>query len=121
MLLFPIQWDEPFGMVMIEAMACGTPVVALRAGSVPEVVADGVSGIICDDPSELPAAITAARSLSAAACRPHVAARFDAATMAAGYEAVYRSVLQPRILLGGGVSAVAPVPRSRRRTAPTAA
>ena len=47
-LLFPIVWEEPFGMVMLEAMACGTPVVALRRGSVPEVVVDGVTGVICD-------------------------------------------------------------------------
>ncbi len=96
-LVFPIQWDEPFGMVMIEAMACGTPVVALRRGAVPEVVVDGVTGILCDDPSELPAAITAARLLSAAECRAHVETCFDAATMVGGYESVYRQVLQPRM------------------------
>ena len=56
-LIFPIQWDEPFGIVMVEAMACGTPVVALRAGSVPELVVDGLTGYICDRPEELPAAI----------------------------------------------------------------
>ena len=53
-MLFPICWEEPFGLVMIEAMACGTPVVAMRRGSVPEVVVDGVTGIIRDDPAELP-------------------------------------------------------------------
>jgi glycosyltransferase involved in cell wall biosynthesis len=95
-LVFPIQWDEPFGMVMIEAMACGTPVVALRRGAVPEVVIDGVTGIVCDDPAELPAAITAARKLSSAECRAHVENCFDAATMVRGYESVYREVLQPR-------------------------
>ena len=52
-LVFPVQWEEPFGMVMIEAMACGTPVVALRKGAVPEVVVDGVTGFICDDPRDL--------------------------------------------------------------------
>jgi glycosyltransferase involved in cell wall biosynthesis len=96
-LVFPIQWDEPFGMVMIEAMACGTPVVALRRGAVPEVVVDGVTGIVCDDPAELPAAITAARHLSPAECRAHVENCFDAATMVGGYESVYRAVLQPRL------------------------
>jgi glycosyltransferase involved in cell wall biosynthesis len=95
-LVFPILWDEPFGMVMIEAMACGTPVVALRRGAVPEVVVDGVTGIVCDDPADLPAAITAARDLSPAACRAHVEDCFDAASMVGGYEAVYREALVPR-------------------------
>lgn len=108
-LVFPIQWDEPFGMVMIEAMACGTPVVALRRGSVPEVVVDGVTGVICDDASELPAAIAAARRLSAADCREHVRTRFDVAAMAAGYEAVYRRALAARRPVHG--TALLPVTR----------
>ncbi|HEU4425875.1 MAG TPA: glycosyltransferase family 4 protein, partial [Pilimelia sp.] len=62
-LMFPVRWSEPFGMVMTEAMACGTPVVALRRGSVPEVVAHGTTGIICTAPDELPAAIDKAASL----------------------------------------------------------
>jgi glycosyltransferase involved in cell wall biosynthesis len=95
-LVFPILWDEPFGMVMIEAMACGTPVVAMRRGSVPEVVVDGVTGIVCDEPAELPAAITAARRLSPAASREHVKSRFDADTMVAGYEGLYRGALLAR-------------------------
>ena len=95
-LVFPILWEEPFGMVMIEAMACGTPVVALRRGAVPEVVVDGVTGILCDDPAELPAAITAARSLSPADCREHVQSRFDAGSMVVGYEALYRRALLGR-------------------------
>jgi glycosyltransferase involved in cell wall biosynthesis len=89
-LLFPIVWDEPFGMVMIEAMACGTPVVALNRGSVPEVVIDGVTGMICDLPAQLPDAIHAARRLDPAACREHVRTQFDVVTMAEGYEAIYR-------------------------------
>jgi glycosyltransferase involved in cell wall biosynthesis len=95
-LVFPILWDEPFGMVMIEAMACGTPVVALRRGSVPEVVVDGVTGVLCDDPGELPAAIAAARRLAPADCREHVRSRFDVDTMVAGYEAIYREALVGR-------------------------
>ena len=62
-LLFPILWDEPFGMVMIEAMACGTPVVALRRGSVPEVVVDGITGVVCDSVDQLPAAVHDARRI----------------------------------------------------------
>ena len=92
-LVFPILWDEPFGMVMIEAMACGTPVVAFRRGSVSEVVVDGVTGVLCDHATELPAAIADARLLSAADCREHVRTRFDVRAMAAGYEARYREAL----------------------------
>jgi glycosyltransferase involved in cell wall biosynthesis len=95
-LIFPILWDEPFGMVMIEAMACGTPVVALRRGSVPEVVLEGVSGVTRNDPAELPDAILAARELDPADCRQHVRSRFDAETMVAGYEALYRDALTLR-------------------------
>ncbi len=91
-LLFPVRWPEPFGMVMIEAMACGTPVVALECGSVPEVVVDGTTGIICATAEELPAAIDKAERLQAAACRTHVAQHFDLTTMAEGYEKVYRQV-----------------------------
>jgi glycosyltransferase involved in cell wall biosynthesis len=98
-LVFPIQWDEPFGMVMIEAMACGTPVVATRRGSVPEVVADGVTGHIVDDLGDLPAAIVNAEELSPTACRRHVRAKFDLPVMAEGYERVYRTLVEGRELL----------------------
>jgi glycosyltransferase involved in cell wall biosynthesis len=93
-LQFPVCWEEPFGMVMIEAMACGTPVVALRAGSVPEVVAHGRTGLICDHLEELPQAVHKAQSLDPAACRDHVARRFDAAIMAGGYETAYRTAMR---------------------------
>jgi glycosyltransferase involved in cell wall biosynthesis len=91
-LLFPIRWEEPFGMVMIEAMACGTPVVALRRGSVPEIVTDGVTGFIRDHPSELAAAINQAGEIDPAACRRHVEKHFDVSIMAAGYESVYAAL-----------------------------
>jgi glycosyltransferase involved in cell wall biosynthesis len=89
-LLFPVRWPEPFGMVMVEAMACGTPVVALDCGSVPEVVVDGTTGIICATAEELPAAIAKAERLRPAQCRAHVAEHFDLSKMAEGYEKVYR-------------------------------
>lgn len=92
-LLFPIQWEEPFGMVMIEAMACGTPVVALRRGSVPEVVVDGVTGLICDEPRELVRALHDVRDIDPAKCRAHVAGNFGVGGLGAGYEAVYRQAL----------------------------
>ena len=95
-LVFPVQWDEPFGLVMVEAMACGTPVVALRAGSVPEVVEDGVTGFVCDHPDELPDAIARVDELEPKACRQRVADHFDVPQMAEGYETVYREVLRGR-------------------------
>ncbi|MGH3717302.1 MAG: glycosyltransferase family 4 protein [Pseudonocardiaceae bacterium] len=92
-LVMPVCWDEPFGLVMVEAMACGTPVVALRRGAVPEIVVPGRTGIIVDHPWELAGAITLARALDPAACREHVETSFTVQTMAAGYEAVYRQAL----------------------------
>jgi glycosyltransferase involved in cell wall biosynthesis len=95
-LLFPIQWEEPFGLVMIEAMVCGTPVVALRRGSVPELVVHGLTGMIVDDVAEFPAAIRQARRLDPAICRKHVEANFTVEVMAERYEAVYqRAVMTP--------------------------
>jgi glycosyltransferase involved in cell wall biosynthesis len=92
-LLFPVQWEEPFGMVMIEAMACGTPVVALRCGAVPEVVQHGVTGLICDSPDELPQALAEATRIDPAACRKHVAEEFSARELARGYERAYWTAL----------------------------
>ncbi|MFI2476491.1 glycosyltransferase family 4 protein [Nocardia xishanensis] len=95
-LLFPIRWEEPFGMVMIESMVCGTPVVALRGGAVEEVVVDGVTGRICDDPAELTAAIGEVQSMDPAACRAHVEANFGSDGLGRGYEQVYWKLLRPR-------------------------
>jgi glycosyltransferase involved in cell wall biosynthesis len=92
-LLFPIAWDEPFGLVIIEAMACGTPVVALRRGAVPELVVHGKTGIIVDDQADLPGGIAQARLLDPASCRKHVETRFTVEMMAASYEAAYRQAL----------------------------
>jgi glycosyltransferase involved in cell wall biosynthesis len=92
-MVFPICWEEPFGMVVIEAMVCGTPVVALRRGSVPELIVDGQTGIIVDDPADLPAAILQARELEPGVCRKHVESGFTVEVMAEGYEDVYRRAL----------------------------
>ncbi|TVT25113.1 glycosyltransferase family 4 protein [Amycolatopsis acidiphila] len=97
-LLFPIQWEEPFGMVMIEAMACGTPVVALRRGSVPEIVTDGATGFICDEVAQLPAALDKAAALEPGRCRLEARRRFDVTLMAARYEEVYRTACGQRPL-----------------------
>jgi glycosyltransferase involved in cell wall biosynthesis len=92
-LLFPIQWPEPFGLVMTEAMACGTPVVAWRNGAVPEVVEDGVTGFMADSMDELVEAIGRVGELDPRAMRAHVEERFSAAAMVAGYERAYERVL----------------------------
>jgi len=93
-LLFPICWDEPFGLVMVEALACGTPVVALRWGAVPEVVDDGVTGIVVDKEEDLVDAVHASAALSPYACRSAAEERFDVSRMAAAYERVYRELLE---------------------------
>jgi glycosyltransferase involved in cell wall biosynthesis len=89
-LLFPIDWPEPFGLVMLEAMACGTPVVARPCGSVPEVVADGVTGFLALREADLVRAVRAVDRLDRRACRQHVARRFSVERMADRYEALYR-------------------------------
>ena len=94
-LLFPIEWEEPFGIVMIEAMACGTPVVATRRGAVAEVVEGGHTGFVVDEPSELVAAVERIDEIDRAACRAHVEARFSAERLLSDYEAVYETVAEP--------------------------
>jgi glycosyltransferase involved in cell wall biosynthesis len=91
-LLFPARWNEPFGLVLVEAMACGTPVVGLAAGAVPELVVHGETGVLCSAPTELAAAIDQAAQLSPARCRAHVEQNFTAARMVAGYENIYRRI-----------------------------
>lgn len=106
-LLFPIDWPEPFGLVMIEALACGTPVVAYRCGSVPEVIDDGVTGFVVDDQ---PGAIEAAASvhrLSRRACRDAFERRFSADLMARRYLELY-AVLNRRESAGGSAQAAVP-------------
>jgi glycosyltransferase involved in cell wall biosynthesis len=90
-MLFPIQWEEPFGLVMVEAMACGTPVITMRRGAAPEVVEHGVTGFLCDEPSELPTAIDRLGELKPRACRERVETYFDLPVLVSGYERVYRS------------------------------
>ena len=92
-LLFPIDWPEPFGLVMIEAMACGTPVIGWRNGSVPEVVTDGVTGFVVDSIQAAVQAVERVGSLSRRACRRVFEERFDAARMARDYMAVYRRLV----------------------------
>ena len=93
-LVFPIEWEEPFGLVMIEAMACGTPVVATRRGAVPEVIADGVGGIVVDDYREMPAALENALRLDPVACRRDVEERFSPERLVEHYLAAFELVVQ---------------------------
>ena len=91
-LLFPIDWPEPFGLVMTEAMACGTPVVATPRGAVPEVVDDGTTGFVVsveDYPQDAAAAIRRLGEIDPKACRTHVEQRFSKEAMVSGYEAVF--------------------------------
>ena len=92
--LFPIEWEEPFGLVMIESMACGTPVIATRWGAVPEVIEHGLSGIIVEDSSEMAAALEEADRLDPLECRRYVEERFSAARMVADYLGAYERVLE---------------------------
>jgi len=91
-LLFPIDWPEPFGLVMIEAMACGTPVIAFPRGSVPEVIDEGESGFIVNTVEEAVAAVARAKTLSRAGVRACFERRFTAERMARDYLAVYRNL-----------------------------
>jgi len=91
-LLFPIQWEEPFGLVMIEAMGCGTPVIGFDRGSVPEIIQDGVTGFIRDSEDELAEAVSHLDEIDRGRCRAEVEKRFSAQAMADSYLAVYDQV-----------------------------
>jgi glycosyltransferase involved in cell wall biosynthesis len=91
-MIFPIRWPEPFGLVMVEAMACGTPVVTTNWGAAPEIVDDGVTGFRRDGDDDLVEAIGRVRTLSSAACRKRVEDLFSAQAMVRGYEAVYEGL-----------------------------
>jgi len=88
-LLNPIGWPEPFGMAMVEALACGTPVVGCPQGAAPEIVVDGVTGFLSDDDDELAAGLRAVHRIDRAACRQRVADHFSAEIMVAGHVQVY--------------------------------
>ena len=94
-MLFPIKWDEPFGLVMVEAMACGTPVLSLPGGSVPEIVRDGVSGYLCRSVRDM-----TKRALkldfNPRALREYVEQNFSLPRMVSEYAALYREVTENR-------------------------
>jgi glycosyltransferase involved in cell wall biosynthesis len=91
--LFPIDWPEPFGLTMVESMACGTPVIATRCGSVPEVIDDGRTGFICDSLDGMVQAIRDISKIDRRACREHVVQRFSDQAMTTGYVEVYDEII----------------------------
>jgi glycosyltransferase involved in cell wall biosynthesis len=95
-LLMPIRWPEPFGLVMAEAMACGTPVIAFAEGSAPEVVADGETGFLVADEDEMAAAVARLDRIDPRRCRERVAELFDVAPVCAGYERAYAVAMDAR-------------------------
>lgn len=106
-LLMPIDWPEPFGLVMIEAMACGTPVLAFNRGSVPEVLEDGLTGIIVEDETSAIASVRRLPLLANAAIRRRFEQRFTARRMAEDYLAIYREqmgTLRPKLRLVGDIA-----------------
>ena len=93
-VLMPIRWEEPFGLVMAEAMACGTPVIAFPEGAAPEVVVDGESGFLVRDEHEMASALSRVDEISPARCREVVERRFDVSAVAARYERVYARAME---------------------------
>ena len=96
-LLFPIDWPEPFGLAMIEAMACGTPVIARPCGAVPEVVVPGRTGFVGESIVDLVDGVKRIETIDRRECRRHVEALFSVARMADGYEALYRRLTLARV------------------------
>jgi glycosyltransferase involved in cell wall biosynthesis len=121
-LLFPIDWPEPFGLVMIESMACGTPVVTRRCGSTTEVVDHGRTGFVCDDDDDVAVALRRVDRLDRATCRQWVETRFSVERMTDDYEAVYRRLVRERMSRWTTSSAFTiDTTSSRRRGSPTTA
>jgi glycosyltransferase involved in cell wall biosynthesis len=99
--LFPITWREPFGLVMVESLAAGTPLIAMRMGSTPEVVVHEKVGFLCDTVEECISAVGKLDTISRQMCRTYVEERFSAKQMANGYEAVYQQILAKRFATNG--------------------
>ncbi|MCC2643612.1 MAG: putative Glycosyl transferase, group 1 [Nitrospira sp.] len=92
-VICPYDWPEPFGLVLIEALACGTPVLAYRRGSIPEIIDDGITGFICDDLNEMVTAVRRVSLIQRRHCRQAFEARFTVARMARDYVALYENLL----------------------------
>jgi glycosyltransferase involved in cell wall biosynthesis len=102
--LFPITWSEPFGLVMAESMAVGTPVIAIALGSTQEIIEDGKTGFLCRDLAECMAVLERIRQIDRRACRDHIVANFSVTKMVDGYEAVYQKLLERQFTCNGHVS-----------------
>ena len=92
--LMPVTWDEPFGIVMTEALACGTPVIGFRRGAIPEIVIDGYNGFVCDNVTEMITALENIHLINRANCRKILEEKFSAAAIADQYEALYKRALK---------------------------
>jgi len=104
-LLFPIAWEEPFGLVMLEAMAVGTPVIAMHRGSTSEIIDHEQTGFLCDSLEECIAAVSRIPEINRATCRQFVADHFGITQITDGYEAVYRQLLNEQFVRNGHRSA----------------
>jgi glycosyltransferase involved in cell wall biosynthesis len=92
-MLMPIRWEEPFGRTIIESMACGTPIIAIGRGSVPEIVVDGKTGFVVKSVNEMIKAVGRLDTINRADCREHVVKNFSNQRMIDGYEDVFKKVL----------------------------
>lgn len=108
-LLFPVDWPEPFGLVMIEALACGTPVITRRRGSIPEIIRDGQTGFICETEEEMVEAVHRIDTLERAACRRAFMDRFTVTHMTQRYVKIYEAICAER-RSGRAKAPVAPLP-----------
>ena len=108
-LLMPIRWNEPFGMVIVEALACGTPVIAFRDGAASELVVDGTTGFLVDDEAAMADAIAHVARIAPAACRRWVAAHCEVGVVARAYEQVYRAAIRAGAAQHGDGAGLAPL------------
>jgi glycosyltransferase involved in cell wall biosynthesis len=102
-LLMPILWEEPFGIVMAEALACGTPIIGLARGSIPEIVEHRVTGFVCDDVEGLVKAVDRLDEIDRFACRRRAEAAFSDCAVVDGYLAVYRGMMTRRLKREGHI------------------
>lgn len=124
-LLAPISWDEPFGLTLIEAMACGTPIIAFRRGSIPEVVKHGRTGFIVDNVKEMVNAVGMVGKIDRADCREHVLEHFSEQIMIDNYEATYKNILRvtsrktfPSAIVKRGAKRIVKLPKTPRIARP---